>query len=276
MRTIPSSPNYVLRDAMRAHQEVRSNPDRRDAALDALLASTIAITHDGSVHVAHGQLPKDQPLSFHVAQDAEGGLLLTAFSDHQAMIEPEAPTEGGTQPVIALAGDDLVMLAARNDLGLLLNPGSAVSMAIPLSLVRQAARRVEKVRHDAGVRVVNKRTLVTMRERRFTVDPAVEQLLASELRGRGIRLAYLVEYAEHDRRSEPGEFKPLVVVAHDETGEAQQEMLADARTVCTYATGALTDAVAFASMPLAEQVADPLLALDAERPKVRMPDGAIV
>jgi hypothetical protein len=168
------------------------------------------------------------------------------------------------------------MLAHRNDLGVLLNPGSPTSMAIPMSLVHETAERIGKIRHDAGIREINTRTLVTMRAHPDGLDQLAERLIASELRGRGIRLAYVVEYAQHDRREVPGEFRQLVVVSHDDAGRADQDMLADARTVVTYATGRLTDAVAFESMPLADQVAEPLLALDAERPRVEMPDGALV
>jgi hypothetical protein len=92
-----------------------------------------------------------------------------------------------------------------------------------------------------------------------------------------MRLAYVVQYAQHAaEESGPGEFKQLVVVSTDDKGEAGQDVLADARTVVTFATGKPTDAVSFRSMPQAEQIVDPLLALDANRPTLHYANGAIV
>ena len=266
MRTIPALPNMLLRDSIWTVCQSQDDALVRADAINALLASTVAVTHDGSVKPRDGKLPKGRPLSFGVARDERGGFMLTVFSDRQALQEPDAPTSGRDQPIVALAGDDLVVLAARNGLGLVVNPGSEVQLFLPDVEVREYAHRVERVRSEAGVRLFDTRTLITMRSLTPNIDDVTRQLIAMELHGRGLNLAYVVEYAEHDMYGEPGEFKQLVVVGGEE-GEADHNLLADARTVVTYATGRPTDAVAYASMPQAHEVTRPLFELAGARPE---------
>lgn len=274
MRTIPTLPNMLLRDAIWSACQAEDDPIVRQDAVDVLLASTLALPHDGSAKTRDGKLPKGRPLSFGIARDERGGFLLTVFSDRPAMLEPDAPVAGRSQPVVALAGDDLVMMAARNNLGLVVNPGSEVQLFLSTMEVRDIANRVESVRQDAGIRIFDMRTLITMRTLEPNLDDVTRQLVAMELFGRGLNLAYVVEYAEHDMYGQPGEFKQLVVVGAGEDGTAETEHLTDARTVVTYVTGRPTDAVAYASMPQANEVSQPVLELDGARPD--LVDGAMV
>ena len=266
----------LLRDAIWAACQAGEDDLVREQAVDVLLASTIAVPHDGSVKPRDGHLPKGRPLSFGVARDERGGFLLTVFSDRQALLEPDAPTVGRRQPVVALAGDDLVTMAAKAGLGIVVNPGSEVQLFLADVEVRDIAHRVEDLREEAGLRLFDTRTLITMRSLEPRIDDVTRQLIAGELHGRGLRLAYVVEYAEHDRNGQPGEFKQLVVVGADDEGDAEPKLLTDARTVVTYATSRPTDAVAYASMPQAHDVSRPLLELPGSRPEYEHVRGARV
>jgi hypothetical protein len=274
MRTIPTLPNMLLRDAIWSACQAEDDAIVHDDAVNVLLASTLALPHDGSAKTRDGRLPKGRPLSFGIARDERGGFLLTVFSDRPAMLEPDAPVTGRSQPVVALAGDDLVVMAARNNLGLVVNPGSEVQLFLSTMQVRDVAHRVESVRHESGIRIFDMRTLITMRSLERGLDDVTTELIAMELFGRGLNLAYVVEYAEHDMYGQPGDFKQLVVVGAGEDGTADTEHLADARTVVTYVTGRPTDAVAYASMPQANEIARPVLELDGARPDIT--DGAVV
>jgi hypothetical protein len=273
MRTIPTLPNMLLRDAIWSVCQSNGDPLVREEAIRVLLASTVALTHDGSVKPRDGLLPKGRPLSFGVARDERGGFLLTVFSDRPALLEPAAPTSGSSQPVVALAGDDLVMLAARNGLGIVVNAGSEVQLFLSGLEVHDVAHRVNDVRAEAGLRMFDTRTLITMRGIDPLLDDVTRQQIAVELHGRGLNIAYLVEYAEHDMYGEPGEFKQLVVVGEEE-GEADHHKLADARTVVTYATGRPTDAIAYASMPQARDVTPAVLEVNGAVPDIV--NGAVV
>lgn len=273
MRTIPTLPNMLLRDAIWSVCQSEDDPLVREEAVNVLLASTLALPHDGSARPREGRLPKGRPLSFGIAHDERGGFLLTVFSDRPALLEPDAPVSGRHHPVVALAGDDLVVMAARNNLGLVVNPGSEVQFFLSTMQVRDIAHRVESVRHDAGIRIFDMRTLITMRTLDPKLDDVTRQLIAMELFGRGLNLAYVVEYAEHDMYGQPGNFKQLVVVGAEE-GAANTEHLADARTVVTYVTGRPTDAVSYASMPQANDISRPVLEIEGARPEIV--DGAVV
>lgn len=275
MRTIPTLPNMLLRDAIWEVCQADDDALVRARAVRVLLGSTLAVPHDGSARPRDGHLPKGRPLSFGIARDERGGFLLTVFSDRQALLEPDAPTSGRRQPVVALAGDDLVLMAARSNLGVVLNPGSEVQLFLSGPDVRLIAQQVSELRADAGMRLFDTRTLVTMRALDQAIDDVRRQLIASELHGRGLNLAYAVEYAEHDRFGEPTEFKQLVVVGA-ENGAADNQQLADARTVVTYVTGRPTDAVAYASMPQAGDVSRPIFEVEGARPAIDELDGAVV
>lgn len=266
MRTIPEQPNDSLRHAMRLFREDPSREDIQVAAVNRLLASTMVITHDGTLELEDdGSLPKGQALPLGIWRDADGAFQLTAFSDAQALADPNAPMGGEQMPAVAIAGDDLVVLAASNSVGLHVNPGCEESISLPVSVVRRAATRIQRLRDAAGVRVFDDSTLVTLRTT-DELDPELVPMFVQELRLRGAHVAYIAEYALHDRRSDPTEFTQIIVVG-DENGVAGHDLREEARTVLSYLTGKPTDSVAFASMPQVQHVVEPIM-VDGELPYV--------
>ncbi len=266
MRTIPREPNTALRYAMRLLDLEPDRDDVRRAAVNRLLASTVIVTHDGSLELEEdGSLPKGTALPLGIWRDADGSFLITAFSDRVALEDPKSTMGGEDMPIIALAGDDLVVLAATNGVGVHVNPGCDESFILPLDLLEPAAARVERLRERANVKVFDERTLVTMRSTR-ELDPELVDLFVTELRGRGATVAYIAEYALHDRMSDPTDFTQIVVVG-DEDGAAGYDLREDARMVLAYLTGTQTDSVAFASMPQVQHVVEPIM-VDGEVPYV--------
>lgn len=266
MRTIPDEPNHTLRYAMRM---LRVEPTREDvhrAAVNRLLASTMVVTHDGTLELDdEGSLPKGVALPLGIWRDADGSFQLTAFSDADALADPNAPMGGEEMPALAIAGDDLVMLAATNGVGVHVNPGCHDAMSLPVDAVRQTADRITRLRQAAGVRSYDDSTLVTLRTT-DDLDPELVELFVQELRGRGAHVAYIAEYSLHDRRSEATDFTQIIVVG-DENGVAGHDLREDARTVLAYLTGKPTDSVSFASMPQVQHVVEPVM-VDGELPYV--------
>ncbi len=266
MRTIPEEPNHTLRYAMRLLREDPSRDDVHRAAINRLLASTMVVTHDGTLELEDdGSLPTGTALPLGIWRDGDGAFQLTAFTDALALADPNAPMGGEPMPAVAIAGDDLIMLAASNSVGLHVNPGCAESVSLPTVVVRQAADRIARLREAAGVRVFDDSTLVTLRTTE-ALDPELVALFVQELRGRGAHVAYIAEYSLHDRRSEAAEFTQIIVVG-DENGVAGHDLREDARTVLAYLTGKPTDSVAFASMPQVQHVVEPVM-VDGELPYV--------
>ncbi len=266
MRTIPTEPNQTLRYAMRLLRDDPSRDDVHRAAVNRLLASTMVVTHDGTLELEDdGSLPTGTALPLGICRDADDTFQLTAFTDQLALEHPDSPTGGDEMPTVAISGDDLVVLAASNGVGIHINPGSDESMVLPLVVVRQASDRIHRLREDAGVRVFDDNTLVTLRPTR-EIDPALVELFVHELRGRGAHLAYVAEYSLHDRMGQPDEFTQIIVVGNED-GAADFDLREDARTVLAYLTGLPTDSVAFNSMPQVQQVVEPVM-VDGELPYV--------
>ncbi len=266
MRTIPHEPNHSLRYAMRLFRDDPSRDDVQRAAINRLLASTMVVTHDGTLELEEdGSLPKGEALPLGIWRDGDGAFQLTAFTDAEALADPDAPMGGDEMPAVAIAGDDLVVLAATNSVGLHVNPGCADSISLPLVVVRRAADRIQRLRDAAGVRVFDDSTLVTLRTT-DDLDPELVPMFVQELRLRGVHVAYIAEYALHDRRSDPTEFTQIIVVG-DANGVAGHDLREDARTVLAYLTGKPTDSVAFASMPQVQHVVEPIM-VDGELPYV--------
>jgi hypothetical protein len=266
MRTIPEEPNHTLRYAMRLLSEDPTREDVHRAAINRLLASTVVVTHDGTLELEDdGSLPTGCALPLGIWRDADGAFQLTAFTDALALADPNAPMGGDPMPSVAIAGDDLILLAASNSVGIHVNPGCTESVSLPVVVVRQAAERIQRLREAAGVRVFDDSTLVTLRTT-DELDPELTDLFVQELRGRGAHVAYIAEYALHDRRTDPGGFTQIIVVG-DENGVAGHDLREDARTVLAYLTGRPTDSVAFASMPQVQHVVEPIM-VDGELPYV--------
>lgn len=266
MRTIPEAPNDTLRHAMRLYGSDSTREDVHRAAINRLLASTMVLTHDGTLELEEdGSLPKGQALPLGIWRDGDGAFQLTAFTDQDALDDPNAPMGGEPMPAVAIAGDDLVLLAASNAVGLHVNPGCADSLSLPVDVVRRTAQRVQRLRDAAGVRTFDNETLVTLRTT-VELDPELVPMFVQELRLRGAHLAYVAEYSLHDRRSDPTDFTQIIVVG-DENGVAGHDLREDARTVLAYLTGKPTDSVAFASMPQVQHVVEPIM-VDGEVPYV--------
>ncbi|MEO6866498.1 MAG: SseB family protein, partial [Gaiellales bacterium] len=236
---------------------------RLTETIQLLLASSLALTHDGTIAATDGVLPGGSKLPLGVVRGQDDELLVTAYTDRDALMEPEAPTHGERLPTLVLAGDDLMVLAARNVMGISVNRGSDTEFVIDRELVAAHADRIARMRADAGERVYNQRTLITMRPPTEALKPSLHDLIVDELRRRGAQLAYLVEYAEHDRVSgDELDFRQLVVLSEDDEGWASNDLLTDARVVVGLVTDRETDTVAFASMPQADQITPPLLATE--------------
>lgn len=251
---------------MRLFHDDPSRDDVQSAAINRLLASTMVVTHDGTLELEEdGSLPKGEALPLGIWRDDDGAFQLTAFTDAETLADPDAPMAGDEMPALAIAGDDLVVLAATNSVGLHINPGCADSISLPLIVVRRAADRIQRLRGAASVRVFDSETLVTLRTT-DELDPELMPMFVQELRLRGVYLAYLVEYALHDRRHDPSGFTQLIVIG-DEDGVADHDMREDARTVLSYLTGKPTDSVAFSSMPQVQHVVEPIM-VDGEVPYV--------
>jgi len=250
MRTIPSTPNTALRAAMRLCRTEPLRDDVRRATVNRLLASTVAVTHDGSLELEPDDtLPRGRPLPLGIWRDHDGGFQLVAYTDADA-IDPGVPAA-------AIAGDDLLLLCANNDVGLRLNPDSRDAFTVAVDTARECAERVHLLRDRAGVRVFDQETLVTMRPAP-QLDHELVDLFVAELVGRGACHAYVAEYALHDRVSDPDEFTQIVVVG-DALGRADFDLREDARTVLAYLTGEVTDSVAYNSMPQVRHVVEPVL-----------------
>jgi hypothetical protein len=250
MRTVPDTTNQPLRDAI----------TYRRAPLDLLLASTVALAHDGTLQVDRdGALPKGRPLPLGIARGRDGAWLLGAYTDREALAAPDAPTDGDATPTVAITGDDLVVLAAANDVGLHLNPGSRDDLVLGTDRVRELAHGIRTRRARASVRRFgDERVLVTMRPRRLGLEEDRHALLLRELVARGIGIAYVVEYCLHQPDVEPQDFTQLAVVG-DAHGEARWQLREDARRVVEFLTGIPTDAVSCAAMPQAARISRPLI-----------------
>jgi hypothetical protein len=258
MRTKPRTSNEQLRDAMAM----------RSADLDELLlASMMLVTHDGTVELDGDRLPGGERLALGISRVGDGDWMLGAYSDPIALLEPDAPTGGGTAPVVPVTGDDLVVLAAANDVGIHVNPGSATDMFVDAVHVHELAERVEQLRSRTVLRSVDDSTLVTMRGGIVDrLDASRRMMLERELAERGVAIAFMAEYALHDRVTEPEEFTQLIVVG-DADGVAGYDLREDARTVLAFLTGRPTDGVAYAAMPHVRHVTDPVLQLVDELPE---------
>ena len=230
----------------------------RDSAVDLLLASTLGVPHDGTITLRDGQLPQGVQLPLGVARNRDGSFDLLAFSDAVAPLQEQSPTRDVRLPLLPIAGDDLVVLAARNDAGVHVNAGMEAHLRISARLAEQIADRVQHMREEADIRVFDERTLVSVRAVDEPLDAARSELLSDELRRRGVRTAYLAEYAVHDESGRPGEFSRLVVVG-DEAGEADFDLREDARMVVTFVMGERFDSVACDQFPKVAEVASPFL-----------------
>ncbi len=239
MRTIPETANQPLRDAIAY----------RRAPIELLLASTVLLAHDGSLEMDEdGSLPKGTPLPIDVERGRDGAWLIDVCADRDALRDRDAA-------VVPIAGDDLIVLASANTVGVRVNPGRCDDLLLDAARVRAIADAVQAQRAAAGVERVNGDVLVTMRRRDLGMEEDRETLLRRELRARGIDRAYVVEYALHDAGTAPSSYTQLAVVG-DSTGAASWRMREDARRVLTFLTGRPTDAVALADMPQAARVAD--------------------
>jgi hypothetical protein len=258
MRTKPRTSNDQLRAAMTSGA----------ADLDELLlASMMLVTHDGTVELDGDRLPGGERLALGISRIDNGDWMLGAYSDPVALLEPYAPTGGGTTPVVPVTGDDLVVLAAANHVGIHVNPGSEVDLRIGVDHVHELAERVEQLRARTVLRSVDDTTLVTMRGGIVDrLDAGRRIMLERELAERGVAIAFVAEYAIHDRVTEPEEFTQLIVVG-DADGLGGYDLREDARTVLSFLTGRSTDGVAYASMPHVRHVTEPVLQLVDELPE---------
>jgi hypothetical protein len=250
MRTLPVETNHQLRAMLDA-------PASR--CLPVLLASTLAVAHDGTLQPrADGSLPKGVPLPIGIARGRSGGYLVGAYTDPLAVREPAAPTAGEETPLVAVTGDDLVLLAAANRVGVHVNPGSAIDLQLDAARVRVIAADLRARRAELRERTIDQRTLVTMRGVDLDLTPDEVALLRRELAGRGAAFAFVAEYALHDAATDPAGFTQLLVVG-DREGRAGFALREDARRVLALLTGVRTDSVAYDAMPQVRHVARPLL-----------------
>ncbi|MCB0878712.1 MAG: SseB family protein [Thermoleophilia bacterium] len=251
MRTLPSYPNQPFRDALDAGAD----------ATELLLASTLALAHDGSLDVDDdGRLPKGEPLPLGISRSRDGTWLLGAYTDMAAIMDPDAPTAGEDTPTVPIAGDDLVLLAAANHVGIHVNPGSEEQLVLEAARIRELADWLRTQRAGAGVRTFDRRTLVTLHPQDEELSVDRRELLLRELVARGAAFAFVARYALHDEHTEPAldDFHQLIVVG-DEDGRADYELREDARRVLTFLTGEATDSVAYDAMPQVRHVAEPIL-----------------
>jgi hypothetical protein len=256
MRTFCSATNHILRRAL---------DDADDDAIGLLLASTLGLAHDGTLDVDDdGRLPKGRPLALGIARGVDGTWLLGAYTDMLAVSDPSAPTAGIETPVAPITGDDLIMLAAANHVGIHINPGCDEQLALGAQRVSELAVDVRARRAGASVRVFDEHTLVTLRAIELQLDDDHDELLQRELAARGASLAFVAEYALHDRSVEPDTFTQLIVVGDDD-GHADYALREDARRLLEYLTGTSTDSAAYDAMPQVHHIAEPLL----------QPDGAL-
>ena len=250
MRTLPSHPNLPLRDAI----EAGTDP------IELLLASTLVVAHDGTLELQEdGSLPTGEPLPLGIARSSGGSSwLLGAYTDEQAVAVPDAPTAGEETPTVPVAGDDLVMLAASNHVGIHVNPGSDDDLVLGPDHVQELATWLRRQRASSGIRHFDEHTLVTINHVRDGLTPDRRELLVRELAQRGAALAFVAEYALHGPETEPTDFTQLIVVG-DEDGRADYRLREDARRVLWFLTGERTDSVAYDSMPQVRHVAEPVL-----------------
>ena len=235
MQTIPNDTHQPLRDAIAADAD----------PIELLLASTLIVAHDGTLERDDGVLPKGVPLPLGVSRDSDGGWAIGAYADVDAVRAPDAPTAGDETPTVPIAGDDLLVLAAANHVGVDVNPGSDEHLLIDARHARELARYIKSQRSRSGVRTFDERTLVTLRPiDDLELSRDRHELLVRELASRGASLAFLAQYALHDQLTDPTEFTQLVVVG-DEEGRAGYRLREDARRVVGFLTGVVTDSVAY-------------------------------
>lgn len=250
MRTFSEATNHLLRNAL---------SDADDQAVALLLASTVGLAHDGTLEVdEHGLLPKGTPLPLGITRSVDGTYLLGCYTDLLAVSAPAAPTIGVTTSVVAITGDDLVMLAAANHVGIHVNPGSDDQLVLGAARTRELAEDIRAQRAGASVRTFDEHTLVTVRSVDLQLDHDRRELLARELVARGAQQAFIASYALHEHGTEPDWFTQVVVVADDE-GTADYTLREDVRRLFEFVTGTDTDSAAYDDLPQVRQVAEDFL-----------------